>query len=102
VTRHFRGASSTQAGITARAALITRVMTQKPPAGPSAIEAFEHDLSESRFILRDTRKCALLIRHGRACPGHPRLSCRRRYKASMPGTSPGMTSFYDKTVIMRA
>jgi hypothetical protein len=26
------------------------------------------------------------------CPGHPRLSCRRRYKTWMPGTSPGMTN----------
>src|SRR5215469_5168982 len=29
-------------------------------------------------------------RHGRACPGHPRLSCRIA-KTWMPGTSPGMT-----------
>ena len=38
--------------------------------------------------------CALqgfCSRHGRACPGHPRLpSCERR-KMWMPGTSPGMT-----------
>jgi hypothetical protein len=31
-------------------------------------------------------------RHGRACPGHPRLSCCRRPKTWMPGTSPGMTN----------
>ncbi len=32
------------------------------------------------------------IRHGRACPGHPRLERdRRRRKSWMPGTRPGMT-----------
>ena len=30
--------------------------------------------------------------HGRACPGHPRLSCRGIFKTWMPGTSPGMTT----------
>jgi hypothetical protein len=30
-------------------------------------------------------------RHGRACPGHPRLAWQIR-KAWMPGTSPGMTN----------
>jgi hypothetical protein len=29
-------------------------------------------------------------RHGRACPGHPRLFCGAR-KKWMSGTSPGMT-----------
>jgi hypothetical protein len=32
-------------------------------------------------------------RHGRACPGHPRLSCFTAAKTWMPGTSPGMTNF---------
>ena len=31
------------------------------------------------------------LRHGRACPGHPRLSCRTA-KTWMPGTGPGMTA----------
>ena len=31
-------------------------------------------------------------RHGRACPGHPRLSSRRRLRTWMPGTRPGMTN----------
>ena len=33
------------------------------------------------------------LRHGRACPGHPRGPCSAiaRVKAWMPGTSPGMT-----------
>src|SRR5258708_20712853 len=31
-------------------------------------------------------------RHGRACPGHPRLSCAGTGKTWMPGTSPGMTN----------
>ena len=30
-------------------------------------------------------------RHGRACPGHPRLFCGEVGKAWMPGTGPGMT-----------
>jgi hypothetical protein len=30
-------------------------------------------------------------RHGRACPGDPRLSCRESVKTWMPGTRPGMT-----------
>ncbi|RJF70516.1 hypothetical protein D4Q52_17085 [Rhodopseudomonas palustris] len=30
-------------------------------------------------------------RHGRACPGHPRLFCVVVSKAWMPGTRPGMT-----------
>jgi hypothetical protein len=34
-----------------------------------------------------------LFRHGRACPGHPRLSRCWPVKTWMPGTSPGMTSF---------
>ncbi|QDL96285.1 hypothetical protein FLL57_02740 [Rhodopseudomonas palustris] len=33
------------------------------------------------------------FRHGRACPGHPRLSCCVRCKAWMPGTRPGMTAW---------
>ncbi|RJF76540.1 hypothetical protein D4Q52_05180 [Rhodopseudomonas palustris] len=31
------------------------------------------------------------LRHGRACPGHPRLLCISASKAWMPGTRPGMT-----------
>src|SRR5436305_11495254 len=31
-------------------------------------------------------------RHGRACPAHPRLWRRKREKAWMPGTRPGMTT----------
>src|SRR5579863_6699506 len=34
-----------------------------------------------------------LFRHGRACPGHPRLSKLIAAKTWMPGTSPGMTIF---------
>ena len=30
-------------------------------------------------------------RHGRACPGHPRLWICLRFKTWMPGTRPGMT-----------
>src|SRR5258708_2840609 len=33
------------------------------------------------------------FRHGRACPGHPRLSCLLEAKTWMPGTSPGMTTY---------
>jgi hypothetical protein len=31
------------------------------------------------------------FRHGRACPGHPRLFAPSEDKTWMPGTSPGMT-----------
>src|SRR5262249_14269037 len=31
-------------------------------------------------------------RHGRVCPGHPRLSVRKAVKTWMPGTGPGMTT----------
>src|SRR4051794_2617670 len=41
-----------------------------------------------------------LLGHGRACPGHPRLSCRCTVKTWMPGTRPGMTS-YRETVGLR-
>ena len=36
----------------------------------------------------------LFIRHGRACPGHPRLPSRHAAKTWMPGTTPGMTGVY--------
>jgi len=32
-----------------------------------------------------------LTRHGRACPGHPRLTCCQFRKTWMPATSAGMT-----------
>src|SRR5947207_11410191 len=32
------------------------------------------------------------LRHGRACPGHPRLSFVQQSKTWMPGTRPGMTA----------
>jgi hypothetical protein len=32
------------------------------------------------------------FRHGRACPGHPRLPCFAAIKTWMPGTRPGMTN----------
>ena len=35
---------------------------------------------------------ACIIRHGRACPGHPRLLTWRKDKTWMPGTRPGMTN----------
>jgi hypothetical protein len=33
----------------------------------------------------------VMTRHGRACPGHPRLHFNSVAKTWMPGTSPGMT-----------
>ena len=33
----------------------------------------------------------LAFRHGRACPGHPRIDLMHRRKSWMPGTRPGMT-----------
>ncbi|RJF68639.1 hypothetical protein D4Q52_21760 [Rhodopseudomonas palustris] len=44
-------------------------------------------LQPGRFVSANE----LSTRHGRACPGHPRLCCLSRRKAWMPGTSPGMT-----------
>src|SRR5882672_4399797 len=32
------------------------------------------------------------LRHGRACPGHPRLFCYGILRTWMPGTRPGMTN----------
>src|SRR5258705_4063812 len=40
------------------------------------------------FVIR----LLLSLRHGRACPGHPRLSCCYTVKTWMPGTRPGMTT----------
>src|SRR5262249_12057404 len=34
------------------------------------------------------------LRHGRACPGHPRLTFPEGSKSWMPGTRPGMTECY--------
>jgi hypothetical protein len=34
----------------------------------------------------------LSMRHGRACPGHPRLGRLKKNKPWMPGIKPGMTS----------
>src|SRR6059058_2427649 len=42
---------------------------------------------QRRPRLRAFTRCC---RHGRPCPGHPRL-CRDRRKTWMPGTRPGMT-----------
>src|SRR5439155_13914319 len=39
-------------------------------------------------------------RHGRACPGHPRPSCRALPRTWMPGTSPGMTSSLKYTSLL--
>ncbi|MEH2668524.1 hypothetical protein DXU07_03475 [Bradyrhizobium elkanii] len=39
-------------------------------------------------------------RHGRACPGHPRLSVAET-KTWMPGTRPGMTSLWSYRAHMR-
>ena len=37
-------------------------------------------------------RIAFFFRHGRACPGHPRLYAAATRKTWMPGPSPGMTS----------
>jgi len=39
----------------------------------------------------------IVVRHGRARPGHPRLSCLSPARTWMPGTRPGMTSFVRET-----
>src|SRR5258708_4535122 len=38
-----------------------------------------------------------LVRHGRAYPGHPRLTALVTEKTWMPGTSPGRTNLYAVT-----
>ena len=43
-----------------------------------------------------------LDRHGRACPGHPRLVANRSSKTWMPGTRPGMTEKNHKSSTSRA
>ncbi|MEH2670202.1 hypothetical protein DXU07_12420 [Bradyrhizobium elkanii] len=45
-------------------------------------------------------RCHFHIRHGRACPGHPRLSYAEA-KTWMPGTRPGMTSLWRDRAPMR-
>jgi hypothetical protein len=41
-------------------------------------------------------------RHGRACPGHPRIDFVVSRKTWMPGTRPGMTKTFDAARIARA
>ena len=43
-------------------------------------------------LVGKTRTLVFDLRHGRACPGHPRLVRRNSLKTWMPGTSPGMTT----------
>ncbi|RJF75057.1 hypothetical protein D4Q52_10420 [Rhodopseudomonas palustris] len=47
--------------------------------------------SVALFRARLVAELAPDLRHGRACPGHPRLCCISACKAWMPGTRPGMT-----------
>jgi hypothetical protein len=42
------------------------------------------------------------FRHGRARPGHPRLSSLVAAKTWMPGTRPGMTNFARVPITLRA
>src|SRR5689334_18634445 len=51
---------------------------------------FRAGLSGERNEVVNVLPKTLLHRHGRACPGHPRLVDGRK-KAWMPGTRPGMT-----------
>ncbi len=48
-------------------------------------------VAEFRRDVQPTHRRIGIPRHGRACPGHPRLATRRARKTWMPGTSPGMT-----------
>src|SRR5688572_2512063 len=41
------------------------------------------------FVLAARKK--YVVRHGRACPGHPRLARGADAKTWIPGTRPGMT-----------
>src|SRR5712671_4363897 len=51
------------------------------------------EIAASIFGLSQQLEIESLFRHGRACPGHPRLSCLSEVKTWMPGTRPGTTSF---------
>ncbi|TFV37695.1 hypothetical protein E4K66_19430 [Bradyrhizobium frederickii] len=60
-------------------------------AAPAAVAAGGSELRKGRPG-ELVRGC--LFRHGRACPGHPRLSYPPQ-RTWMPGTSPGMTEVFD-------
>jgi hypothetical protein len=50
-------------------------------------------LRKRKYVAEESKRVAFpQIRHGRACPGHPRLSDAKTEKAWMPGTRPGMTN----------
>src|SRR5450756_1290023 len=61
----------------------------------SAVGRMSRDEGEARLrpFNRPPTTRIRISRHGRACPGHPRLSCLRHQKTWMPGTRPGMTTF---------
>ncbi|RJF74134.1 hypothetical protein D4Q52_13300 [Rhodopseudomonas palustris] len=66
--------------------------------GTSALDCTEPSSGESESTLKLTFQPNFAVaqfahkrRHGRACPGHPRLCCICFSKAWMPGTRPGMT-----------
>ena len=50
-----------------------------------------HDGGETVHEENQETRWKTLIRHGRACPGHPRLGGLARSKTWMPGIKPGMT-----------
>src|SRR6266576_3338619 len=91
--------------VKATAAPIANVIAASWNAGIFTVATVNTDSSDHiRIAVRPTRVAARevidfgicaerrRVRHGRARPGHPRLSCCRFLKTWMPGTRPGMTT----------
>src|SRR5262249_42697603 len=55
--------------------------------------AVEIGEGQQHAVASDRRRS--VVPHGRACPGHPRLSTRCNKKTWMPGSRPGMTTVLD-------
>jgi hypothetical protein len=66
---------------------------RESPSQESMVEDHLSRLDEAKpgaIRALSTSHVPSIHRHGRACPGHPRLSCEPS-KTWMPGTRPGMT-----------
>jgi hypothetical protein len=89
------------------AAFSVRLSGNLYPAGSKnrAVEGRRSPANKNSRVFRP-------FRHGRACPGHLRLSCLDKARTWMPGTRPGMTNsigtlysigcFFGQTLSMRS
>src|SRR5436190_10560906 len=57
-------------------------------------------IQDERGGRKPTGERNFLLRHGRACPGHPRPRSHRA-RTWMPGTSPGMTTIWIDLLLPR-